>query len=254
MTTPLDSTNGNQSLEDRLGALAVLAEPLRRRLYFLVADSAAPVSRDDAARMAGIARPLAAFHLDRLVEAGLLVADFQRPPGRTGPGAGRPAKRYRRSALDLAVSVPERRYGLAAELFAAGLDRDRPSGGTDAVDAAARGHGSTLGRMARRKAGPRPARRALVSAAVETLAGEGFEPSVVAASRSEPAHLELRNCPFDALAKHHRDLTCGMNYAMLAGFVDELGLAGTTARLDPEPNRCCVVVELPRDVGMAGER
>jgi predicted ArsR family transcriptional regulator len=105
-------------LDARIGLLAVLGEPVRRALYLYVAAEADQVSRDQAAAALGIARHVAKFHLDRLVEDGLLEAEYRRPPGRGGPGAGRPAKVYRRTGIDVAVSVPERRYDLAGRLLA----------------------------------------------------------------------------------------------------------------------------------------
>src|SRR5512135_3349010 len=106
---------------DRLAALAGLAsldEPVRRRLYEYVGDQDWPVSRDEAAAAAGITRTLAAYHLDKLAEAGLLATSYQRPAGRAGPGAGRPAKLYRQAGQELTVSVPPRAYELLARLLA----------------------------------------------------------------------------------------------------------------------------------------
>src|SRR6476661_2344927 len=92
---------------DAIAAAAVLAEPVRRALYEHVADRDAPVDRDEAAAATGIGRPLAAFHLDRLVAAGLLEVEYRRRSGRTGPGAGRPAKFYRRTrGLNVDLSLP----------------------------------------------------------------------------------------------------------------------------------------------------
>ncbi|MGH3969715.1 MAG: helix-turn-helix domain-containing protein, partial [Mycobacterium sp.] len=107
--------------EDQLAALAALAEPLRRRLYLHVAAEANPVSRDAAAAAFGVSRSVAAFHLDKLAEVGLVEVEYRRPPGRGGPGAGRPAKLYRRADREVAFSVPERRYHVAASLLAQAL-------------------------------------------------------------------------------------------------------------------------------------
>ena len=102
-----------------LDRLAALTEPVRRRLYEFVVAQAEPVDRDGAAAGAGVGRPLAAFHLDRLAEAGLLDVTYRRRSGRTGPGAGRPAKFYARARHgELSVSVPPRHYELAATILA----------------------------------------------------------------------------------------------------------------------------------------
>src|SRR4051794_12135317 len=103
--------------------IAVLVDPVRRRVYSHVSEQTEPVGRDATAAALGIGRPLAAFHLDRLVEAGLLDVTYRRLSGRTGPGAGRPSKLYARSRRDVSVSVPARRYELAARLFADALSR-----------------------------------------------------------------------------------------------------------------------------------
>jgi predicted ArsR family transcriptional regulator len=97
-----------------LTAIAALAEGLRRELYTYVRRLGRPVTRDDAAAHAGISRNLAAFHLDKLVAVGLLEA-------RTEPDAegriGRPPKTYRPTPIEVEVSVPTRRYELAAEIL-----------------------------------------------------------------------------------------------------------------------------------------
>src|SRR6478672_7283300 len=72
-----------------LASLSSLDDPLRRRLYEVVTSQPGPVNRDEAASAAGIGRALAVYHLDKLVESGLLTASYQRPPGRSGPGARR---------------------------------------------------------------------------------------------------------------------------------------------------------------------
>src|SRR2546422_8584854 len=111
------------TVEDPVEALTLLGEPRRRQLYDLVVASTSPVGRDEAARRLGISRELAAFHLDRLVAGGLLDTEYRRLGDRRGPGAGRPAKLYRRADRQLAVSFPPRRYDLAADAMATALDR-----------------------------------------------------------------------------------------------------------------------------------
>src|SRR5437868_9383705 len=107
---------------------SALADPVRRELYRWVVAQAEPVSRDQAASGAGVPRHTAKFHLDRLVAEGLLDTEFRRLSGRRGPGAGRPAKLYRRSGRELAVSVPERRYDLAGQVLAEAVERAAAEG------------------------------------------------------------------------------------------------------------------------------
>src|SRR5436189_6162126 len=117
-----ESERGLRPIEDPVGAIALLDEPRRRALYELVTSRRDPMGRDEAAATLGIGRELAAFHLDRLAEAGLLDVEYRRLGGKTGPGAGRPAKLYRRSKSEGAVSLPARDYERAVGAFAEAID------------------------------------------------------------------------------------------------------------------------------------
>lgn len=200
-----------------LDSVAVLADPVRRALYRYVAASGREVGRAEAAEAAGVKRSLAAFHLDRLAEAGLLDVGFRRPPGRGGPGAGRPAKVYRRAAAELAVTLPPRSYDLAAEVLAEAAERARLDG---EVAEAARERG-------RSEAEPGADLR-------ETLGARGYEPY------DDGADIRLRNCPFHRLATDQPVVACAMNLALLDGLLDGLGHTGRVARMDPRPGECCV--------------
>jgi predicted ArsR family transcriptional regulator len=209
-----------------LASLSSLDDPVRRRLYEVVRERAEPVGRDEAAAAAGVGRALAVYHLDKLVEAGLLTASYQRPPGRSGPGAGRPAKLYLRSDREFAVTVPPREYELAARLLVQAVEAD-PSGRSRAVLLeAARRLGAEL-------AGAAGAPGDLEAA----LAGHGYEPR-----HGEDGVIRLRNCPFHQLAERHRDVTCGMNLGLIEGIVAGLGADGLRPVLDPQPGHCCVAI------------
>lgn len=223
-----DTPLPDQAIQD----VALLAEPVRRSLYAFVSAQADGAGRDAAADAAGVSRALAAFHLDRLVDGGLLDVSFRRLGTRRGPGAGRPAKIYRRSAREVSVSLPDRRYDVAAELLATALE----GGQAGRLSAEARALGLRLGDEARRRAGARPSRARLLEAAADVLGERGYAP-VVRADGS----LLLRNCPFDALAQRHRTLVCGMNLSIMDGVLDGLRARGITATLDPQPGRCCVI-------------
>jgi predicted ArsR family transcriptional regulator len=225
-----------RAVDDPIEAIALLEEPNRRHLYDLVAASHEFVGRDEAAEALGISRELAAFHLDRLVRAGLLETEYRRRSGRTGPGAGRPAKLYRRADREVAISFPPRHYDLAADLMATALDRLGSASGAQAAASVARERGNALGAAARRDAGSRPGRRRLLTALVDALRGAGYEPKIETPSGS----MRLRNCPFDALVSEHRELMCGMNLAWAEGVVEALG-SSVTAHALPAPSRCCVV-------------
>jgi predicted ArsR family transcriptional regulator len=201
-------------------AIGALQEPLRRAVYERAVATGGPVSRNEIADALGIGRTLAAHHLDRLVEAGLLEASFARVNGRSGPGAGRPAKLYRRAPVEHALSLPPRDYRMLAEMLA---DAVEDAGAEVALHAAARRQGERV--AAQRAAGVDGAQ------AVQLLKSLGFEPYV------EGSVVRLRNCPFDAVAKSHPALVCGASLAFVEGAL------GRPARLDPRPEGCCVAIE-----------
>jgi predicted ArsR family transcriptional regulator len=210
-----------------LDPLAALAEPVRRRLYEYVAAQAGPVDRDQAAAGVGVGRPLAAFHLDRLAEAGLLDVDFRRRSGRTGPGAGRPAKFYRRPTdREISVSLPQRQYDLAARVFAEGLQHEATI--PPAVLEAAHREGIRLA------GDPGPGDREEL---LGLLASSGYEPAV-----EEDGLVRLRNCPFHALVDDHRQLTCAMNRSLLEGVASRAPGSGLTPVAQPVDGFCCVVL------------
>ena len=226
--------------DDVLAAVAALGDPLRRRLYRFVAAQDHAVSRDEVAEGAGVSRSAAAFHLDRLVDEGLLETEFKRLTGRQGPGAGRPAKLYRRAAREIAVSLPARRYELAAGLLAAAVSEAAGSGATveATLDRLAREEGVRIATAVAPVAGRRGSPAARARRIADALAGEGYEPRVGA------GEVTLSNCPFSALVSDHPDLTCQMNLALLEGFSQGLSGAGVTARLRPAEGRCCVLLEI----------
>jgi len=211
-------------------AVAALAEPTRRRLYEHVVRRADPVSRDDVAGAMGVPRPTTAFHLDRLVADGLLDVHYERRSGRTGPGAGRPAKLYRRAECSVSVSLPERRYDLAGELLAAAVAEAEQSGERPAA---------VLERRAFRRGSELAADVGEGSreAALRVLEEHGFEP------RDDEGGIALANCPFHVLAREHTELVCGMNLRLLEGVLDGLPGSGLVARLRPQPGMCCVRLE-----------
>jgi predicted ArsR family transcriptional regulator len=210
-------------LNRRLAALASLGDPLRRDLYHCVTSREGGVGRDEAAAAVGVSRSLAAYHLDKLVEAGLLDTRFERRTGRRGPGAGRTAKLYLRSATPVEVALPARDYRLIAELLARAVDAD-PSGDARAeLDRAARAMGAEV---AAGQGEPTTVR--------SLLADQGYEPY------EDEGVLRLGNCPFDRLAEAHRDLVCRANLAFLEGLLEGGRHGRLRAVLQPRPGRCCV--------------
>jgi predicted ArsR family transcriptional regulator len=215
-------------LEQQIRRIGVLDEPVRLALYEYVRGQApADVGRDEAAGAVGISRKLAAFHLDRLVDAGLLEVTFRRLTGRQGPGAGRPAKLYRLAQVEVAIHIPQRAYETAARIFAAALGLRRHHSSSRSLRNAARDAGRAVGVEARQRGEHLP----------EVLSRQGFEPT--------PSEIEirLRNCPFYGLAAEYGLSVCEMNLAYQEGIVDGLGRNHLHPRLKPGGGYCCVVFE-----------
>ena len=222
---------------DDLETLGVLAEPSRRALYDFVVDQHRWVGREQAADAVGLQRGIAAHHLDRLADAGLLEVGYQRLTGRSGPGAGRPAKVYRRADVELEVTLPARDYELASRLLATAADRSRRDGVPieRALDDAARGVGVAIGKQARQGLTSRASVATRRARLIDELTTLGFEPGEAAGGETV-----LHNCPFHRLAQDHTELVCGMNLCLLDGVLDALGGTGLRAELTPDDDHCCV--------------
>jgi predicted ArsR family transcriptional regulator len=212
---------------DAAAVIAALADPSRRALYGLLEQRGEPLGRDELAELTGLPRATAAFHLERLVEVGALTTVFARRSGRTGPGAGRPAKFYTCAADEVTVSVPPRRYDLVGEILAtAAEDSDRTGASVRACAlAAAEARGHELGDD--------------TVPLTDTLADVGYEP----ASDGDGGY-RLLNCPFHRLARRHTDLVCTMNVAFVRGLVDE-STERRSVRLEPSAGQCCVRIGAP---------
>jgi predicted ArsR family transcriptional regulator len=216
---------------DRIAAIASLGDGVRRRLYEFVSAEERSVGRDEAAAATGIKRPLAAYHLDRLVDQGLLQVRYERPEGRTGPGAGRPGKLYARADEELEVSLPPRHYDLAAELLATAVEESRSPETARALKRVAVRLGQQLGKEVSQAQGRDRGAPALTA----VLRDRGYEPYT-----DEDGVVRLRNCPFHRLAADHTDLVCGMNLAMMKGMAEAQPSLGVRPVLEPRQGQCCV--------------
>ena len=229
-----------QGFDRNVTGIGVLADPVRRELYRFVCSEAQPVTRDQAAEAVGVARHKAKFHLDRLEAEGLLQADYVRLTGRTGPGAGRPAKRYRRGRSEFAITIPARDYELAGHIMADAISESGRTGTPvfDALNNAAAAHGAAIAAISPDH--PSGSAAAL-DLAVRILTEQGYEP------RQIDRIVIMANCPFHRLAVGHTELVCRLNHSLLSGFVDSVAPDLLEARLEPGANRCCVtLVALPR--------
>lgn len=200
----------------------MLVDPVRRALFDCVRRRGRPVSREEAADEVGVSRPLAAFHLDKLVEAGLLAARYEAPDDRPR-GRGRTPKVYE-AVADVDLTVPPRRYELLASLLADAVAA-RPSDAPTEAVRRARATGVDYGRS--------------MPDLDTALARLGFEP----ATSADGARL-LDNCPFHAIAVAHPELVCGLNLAFVGGLLEGLGL-GHGAALAPRTGHCCVEIKPP---------
>ena len=227
---------GPGGTEGDLAGIAALADPVRRALHRYVGGRCDWVTREEAAAATGLAHHVVKLNLDRLAVAGLLESGYQRPPGRSGPGAGRPAKVYRRADREFAVSVPARRYELAAGILANGVRRSIEDG--TPVAEAVRDTATDAGRALGRAAADRASTGTPVAAAIrEVLDGQGF------ATRAEGSVLHFGNCPFAGLLHDCKRLICTMNGSLVRGLLAASGATALTAQLaPPPPGDCCVTV------------
>lgn len=231
VTTPTE-------LEQRIAAIAALDQPIRRDLYRLLSASDRWVTRDEAAAALGVARSVAAFHLDKLADSGVVEVRFERTSGRRGPGAGRPSKLYRPAADELAASVPARSYDLAGSVLASAVAESTRTGAPvgDCLRTAAHASGRDIGEEASAAVAAASNAEERRQAVIDVLARHGYEPEV-----RPGEEIVLTNCPFHRLAEEHRQLVCGMNVDFLTGLLDGIGSSiGLSARFHPEPGYCCV--------------
>jgi predicted ArsR family transcriptional regulator len=216
--------------------LELLTEPTRRAIYEAVRAARAPMTREQVAAATGVSRRLAAFHLDQLAAGDLLAVDFARPAGRRGgPGAGRPAKRYRAEDIDLDVSLPPRRYDIAARVLARAVADPGDGPARERAVTIAEEEGRRLGAL--RRSGRRMSASRTLDTAADALAELGYEPA------REGSCVRLRNCPFHAVVDVAPALVCGLNEALIGGVLDGLDAnESVTAALDGVPPDCCVTI------------
>jgi predicted ArsR family transcriptional regulator len=213
-------------LNETVIRLCVLDDPARRAAYLAVRTAGRPITRAEVADEVGISAKLAAFHLEKLLSEGFLEATYERDE--KSVGVGHPAKRYRPTGLELEVSIPPRRYDLAAEILAEALEADSPDPPLESLTEVAAEYGRQVGRRTRARNG---SNRLLTALNVI-----GYEP---ARSGDE---VVLRNCPFRHVAQARPEIICQMNLAFVAGVLTGTQSRSLHAVLSPSAERCCVVV------------
>lgn len=244
MTTA--ATPPEPTAENRVESIAVLTDGQRRRVFGYVRRARRPVTREQVAADSGVSVKLAAFHLDKLVEAGLLRTSYETPAGVRK--VGRRPKVYEPTGADIHVSIPERRPDVIAEiLIDAVMTEQAHESAQAAAMRTAREHGRDIGSAERARTRPgRLGPERSLNAVEPVLARYGYEPD-----RPAPTTLRLLNCPFHQQATRSTELVCGINRAFLGGVLDGLEAAGIDAVLAPHPGRCCVEI---REAGAAQER
>jgi predicted ArsR family transcriptional regulator len=230
-----DQVSKPQGDAEVLRVLAVLDDPSRRSLYEAVRAADRPVTREQAAAAVGISGKLAAFHLDKLVAAGLLEATYD--AGARRRTLGRTPKAYRPSTLELRFSLPERRPEALAELLvdavtSAGADESPRHAALRAAETAGQRLGAGI--RAERRTGRLGAERAL-TIVEDVLRRQAFEPARVTSTC-----IRLRNCPYQPLATRATELVCGMNEQFMTGLLRGLDARSVEAVVAPTPDACCV--------------
>jgi predicted ArsR family transcriptional regulator len=220
-----------------IASISVLEDPVRAAVFAFVSRSGGEVSRDQAAAALGVTRRVAAFHLDRLADEGWLSVTFRRLSARTGPGAGRPSKLYRRSQRAVRLSVPPRNYELLARLLASALVKSEAARHLDQPRSPAFEFGRQIGASAKARAGRHPSHKQLDDALQGELADQGYEPFV------DDGVIRLRNCPYHELARANKDLVCGMNLALMQGVTQGIGVSALAPVRDEREGLCCVVFQ-----------
>ncbi len=225
VTSPDDTCDAQD-----IRSVAALAEPVRRQLYETVATAPGAISREQAAAAIGVPAHTAKFHLDRLVDEGLLEVEYRRLTGRTGPGSGRPAKLYRRTAREIALSLPARQYALLSVILAKAIAQADGEPVLEVAERVAEDEGERWGRD------QEPTDAGDLERVATALCTTGYEP------RMTDDALELRNCPFHQAAVEQTELVCGLNLAFVTGVCRGLDAASAHPDLKPASGRCCVVV------------
>src|SRR5690348_13999722 len=211
--------------------LATAADPDLRRALVAARRASGPVTADDVGAELGVHRNVARARLDRLAEAGLLTVTRERRTGRTGPGAGRPAKVYAVAPELEQLEFPSRGY---ASLVALLLD-ELPA---DARPEALRRVGERFGRHLAARSGVRASRDAGegLQRVCETVAELGFQAAVEEAG-ADGGTIATPTCPLRPIVMTHPG-AAAVDEGMWAGLV-EASVAGIgAAEVECETQDC----------------
>ena len=225
-----------------MDALQAVGDPELRAALLFARRSERPVTADDLAEHAEVHRNVARSRLERLVEAGVLEPVYERRSGRSGPGAGRPAKTYAVvPALDT-VEFPEGRSTALLEAIVDDLPPER-------LHAIGESYGARLAAEARLRPAKTPARAfESVCAAVRRL---GYQASLEQADE-DGAVIATPTCPLRALVRA-RPAAAELDRGMWAGLArtalgadDEVEVECETRDCLLDHASCHVVISLRR--------
>jgi predicted ArsR family transcriptional regulator len=198
--------------------LEAVGDPDLREALLFARGRPSPVTADEVAEAQGIHRNVARSRLERLVEAGLLETAYERRSGRTGPGAGRPAKTYAVVPSLDAIEFPARGY---ESLLALLLDELPVEGRADRLHAVGVAFGEQLARKAGLRASKTPARA--FEAMCKAVGSLGYQTSLEEADE-RGAVISTPTCPLRPLVRAHpeaaeidRGMWAGLAAHALAG-------------------------------------
>lgn len=204
------------SLDRSIGDLASsLGDPTRRGIYLAVRQSPEPLTSSQIADLFSIHPNVARHHLDRLADDGYLRVTRQRRSGRTGPGAGRPAKCFEATTKGVSLH-PGRRYDLLVELLVRVLDRVQPEDIAGIAEQVGREYGQEL--AASIGAPDDPGYEEVLAALVKVMSGVGFEVSADATTQV----MLTSHCPFGEAATGHPEVVCSLDRGMVSGIMGAL--------------------------------
>jgi predicted ArsR family transcriptional regulator len=227
--------------------LAAVGDPDLRDALLFARSHARPVTADELAEARNLHRNVARSRLERLADAGLLSADYERRTGRTGPGAGRPAKTYSVVPQVTSIAFQDQNESLAGLL----VDALAARGGAEPL----REVGVEFGRELARSARLRPAKTTKtgferVCAAVRRL---GYQASLESVDDAG-AVIATPTCPLRPLVRARQEAVA-IDRGMWAGLANcaldgvEVGEVRCETRdcLDDHAS-CKVVFQLNRGV------
>lgn len=225
---------------------SALGDPTRRAIFIAVRESAEPMTSATVAELFGLHPNVARHHLDKLAGDGYLQVSRRRPSGRTGPGAGRPAKCYEATSKAIDLTFPTKRPDLLIELLVRLVDRVAPAG----IAAVAEEVGRHYGRELAGEIGSPgdDGYESAVKAVAQAMSGLGFD--IALDPLGDPGRLLTSHCPFGAAAVGFPDVVCSLDRGLVGGLFEGLHQRCQPV-VHPHTDEACVT-EVPVEVSRRG--